>query len=169
MITKQNVTSDLEIIALIEQNHPMGWKHLYDKYALTMYVAVLWVVDDEIFAKNMLNQLFFQLKVDKTLLSTKRTLSASLLHYTYVTTYKMLRADNIVRKNERHYNELFESLNDFVYKPSVFVNVPQIQNRANQKGILKLCSDLNQMNNTKFQMMKPIKIHKPIVVTMSVN
>ncbi len=51
MMLKQNIKSDMEIISMIEQNDDAGWKNLYDKYALTMYVGVLWVVDDEIFAK----------------------------------------------------------------------------------------------------------------------
>lgn len=165
MIVKQNPAFDFEIIALIEQHNPVGWKKMYDKYALSMYVAVLWVVDDTIFAENILTQLFYQLKVDKTLLNSKKTLSASLLHYTYVTTYKMLRADNKAHQNERSYNDLFTSLDDLVYEPYAFMNVPERQISADEKGILKLCSDLNLMHSSPFQKIKA----SSMAVTMSIN
>ena len=151
----QNEMPDLAIISMIEQNETIGWKNLYDKYALTMYVPILWIVDDEIFAKNILSQLFSQLKMDKKLLSTKRTLCASLLQYTYVTTYKMLRATNAMISKQSKHNDVFSMLNELIYKPYPLMAVAKTPIIEKERGIERLCTDLNQLAYKKLRKTKP--------------
>lgn len=151
----QNEMPDLAIISMIEQNETIGWKNLYDKYALTMYVPILWIVDDEIFAKNILSQLFSQLKMDKKLLSTKRTLCASLLQYTYVTAYKMLRANNAMINKQLMHNDVFSMLNELIYKPYSLMAVAKTPIIEKERGIERLCTDLNQLAYKKLRKSKP--------------
>lgn len=139
---KHNLTSDMEIMSMIEQNDQAGWKSLYDKYALTMYVGVLWVVDDEIFAKNILTHLFNYIKTDKTLLCTKKTLCASLLHYTYATTYRILKANNSMVIKKRKHHEAFSMFDNLVYK-SYALNVPKRKGKGIENGFKWLYSDIN--------------------------
>ncbi len=147
MTIKHNPISDIEIISMIEQNDDAGWKNLYDKYALTMCVGVLWVVDDEIFVKNIITQLFNHLKTDMTLLYTKNTLCESLLHYAYAATNKILRANNtIVRKKHKH-NEVFSMFDTLVYKPYSLINVAKRQVMEVDKGVKRLYSDFNHKGN----------------------
>lgn len=148
---KQNALSDIEIISMIEQNDDAGWKNLYDKYALTMCVGLLWVVDDEIFVKNIITQLFNHLKTDKTLLSTKNTLCESLLQYAYAATYKILKANNTtVRKKHKH-NEVFSMFDNLVYKPYSFFNVAKRQAMEVDKGVKRLYLDFNHKGNRYLQ------------------
>lgn len=144
----------MEIISMIKQNDDAGWKNLYDKYALTMYVGVLWVVDDEIFAKNILTQLFNHLKTDKTLLRTKKTLVASLLQYTYATTCIILKANNSIIRKKRSHNEAFSTIDNSVYKSYALVNVAKRQGKGVKKGVKLFCSDINHTRNLIIQKKK---------------
>ena len=168
MITKQNTTSDLEILSMIAQNDAAGWKNLYDKYALTMFVAILWIVDDGVYAENLLAQLFAQLKTNKAVLSTKRTLCASLLYFTYITTYKILRANRAIGRKERNQNEVFSKLNELVYRPYSAMNVAKIQEMKERTGVARLYSDLNKIGIRNLQKNKPQKEMKLHVAFMPV-
>ncbi len=161
MTIKHNSISDIEIISMIEQNDDAGWKNLYDKYALTMYVGVLWVVDDEIFAKNILTQLFNLLKTDKTLLCTKKTLCSSLLHYTYAVTYKILRdINNTIVIKKRKDNKVFLMYDNMVYKSYARANVVKREDMRIEKGVKRLYSDLCHKENRNMQKNKPQKLKK---------
>jgi len=107
MATQHILKSDIEIVDMIEQGNPLGWQYLYDKYALMMYVAILWVVDEGPPAEEILVMLFFQLKADKSLLETKKSLCQSLLFHTCVTSLKIMQNNEIVAKREDDYHELF--------------------------------------------------------------
>lgn len=95
MITQHNLLSDTEIICLIDNNSFLGWQCLYNKYALMMYVAILWVTNDKILTEEIMSLLFAQLKTNKTLLTTNKTLCSSLLQHTYSTAYKMLKINDM--------------------------------------------------------------------------
>ncbi len=107
MATQHILKSDIEIVELIAQNNPQGWQYLYDKYALMMYVAILWVVDEGPPAEEILIMLFFQLKADKSLLETKKSLCQSLLFHSCVTSLKIMQNQEIIAKREDAYQELF--------------------------------------------------------------
>ena len=81
MTTQQNALCDTEILSMIDKNNTQGWKSLYDKYALMMYTTILWVIHDEALTEGVLILLFTQLRTNKPLLETKKSLSASLLHH----------------------------------------------------------------------------------------
>ena len=95
MITSRHLMSDTEIICLIEHNNFLGWQCLYNKYALMMYVGILWITDDKALTEEIMSHLFVQLKTDKTLLCTQQTLCSSLLCFAYSTAYKMLKISQI--------------------------------------------------------------------------
>jgi hypothetical protein len=95
MITSRHLMSDTEILCLIEHKNFLGWQCLYNKYALMMYVGILWITDDKILAEEIMSHLFVQLKTDKTLLNTKLTLCSSLLYHTYAISYKMLKVNEM--------------------------------------------------------------------------
>lgn len=102
-----NLMPDTEIISMIEQNDPLGWDFLYDKYALMMYVAILWVIDESELAEGILIMIFFQLKADKSLLETKKTLCQSLLYHTCMASSKILELSEVAVHNDDLYNESF--------------------------------------------------------------
>ncbi len=107
MSTQQQLMSDIEIICMIEQNDPSGWDFLYDKYALMMYVAILWVIDEEQPADEILFTIFFQLKADKSLLESKKSLCQSLLYHTCMTSMKISEKNDFFVKKVEVYDELF--------------------------------------------------------------
>jgi hypothetical protein len=72
--------SDTEILCLIEHNNFLGWQCLYNKYALMIYVGILWITNDKLLTEEIMSHLFVQLKTDKALLNSKQTLCSSLLH-----------------------------------------------------------------------------------------
>jgi hypothetical protein len=98
--------SDTEIMGLIEHNNFLGWQCLYNKYALMMYVGILWITNEKILTEEIMSLLFVQLKTDKALLNTKKTLCSSLLHHTYATSYKMVKI-----------NEMRSQKNDLALEP----------------------------------------------------
>lgn len=100
MITSRHLMSDTEILCLIEHNSFLGWQCLYNKYALMMYVGILWITDDKTLTEEIMSHLFVQLKTDKTLLYTKQTLCSSVLHHTYAVAYKMLKINEM--RFEKH-------------------------------------------------------------------
>ena len=104
MITSQHLMSDTEILCLIEHNNALGWQCLYNKYALMMYVGILWITNDKILTEEIMSHLFIQLKTDKSLLNTKLTLCSSLLHHTYAISYKMVKIKGM--RCEKHALEL---------------------------------------------------------------
>ena len=107
MNSHQKLMTDTEIICMIEQNDPLGWDFLYDKYALMMYVAILWVIDEEQPAEGILIMIFFQLKADKSLLETKKSLCQSLLYHTCMTSSKISENNDFFAKKDEVYNEMF--------------------------------------------------------------
>jgi len=102
------VTSDIEIICMIGNQQSRGWKCLYDKYALSMFVAILWATDDEILAAKILRLLFVQLKTNAYLLETKKTLPQSLLYHTNNMSSKVLMANEIMISNPQRRNQPFQ-------------------------------------------------------------
>ncbi len=117
MTTQQNALCDIEILSMIEQNNSIGWKSLYDKYAMMMYTSILWVINDEKLTEGVLILLFTQLRTNKPLLETKKSLSASLLHHAYRTAVKVSRTKEIIPKKADSYKEIFPTLNGFIYQP----------------------------------------------------
>jgi hypothetical protein len=95
MITSRHLMSDTDILCLIEHNNFLGWQCLYNKYALMMYVGILWITNDKILTEEIMSHLFVQLKTDKALLYTKQNLSSSLLHHTYAIAYKILKINEM--------------------------------------------------------------------------
>jgi hypothetical protein len=100
MITSRHLMSDTEILCLIEHNNFLGWQCLYNKYALMMYVGILWITNDKLLAEEIMSHLFVQLKMDKSLLYTKKTLCSSVLHQTYAVAYKILKINEM--RFEKH-------------------------------------------------------------------
>jgi hypothetical protein len=105
MITQRHLMSDTEILCLIEHNNFLGWQCLYNKYALMMYVCILWITDNKVLTEEIMSLLFVQLKTDKTLLNTKQTLCSSLLHQTYAIAYKMMKVNQL--RSQKH-NVVFD-------------------------------------------------------------
>jgi hypothetical protein len=114
MITTRQLMSDTEIMGLIEHNNFLGWQCLYNKYALMMYVGILWITDDKILTEEIMSHLFVQLKTDKDLLYTKLTLCSSLLHHTYAISYKMLKINEMRCQKNNVSLDLCPSLMDLM-------------------------------------------------------
>ncbi len=98
MSAYQNAIMDTDIIFLIQKNDSLGWEYLHDKFALTMYIAILWVISDERRAHEILNMIFSQFKTNIHLLETQRSLSESLLYHTCITSLKVLRINELEEK-----------------------------------------------------------------------
>lgn len=143
MTTQQNALCDTEILSMIEKNNTQGWKSLYDKYALMMYTTILWVIQDETLTEGVLILLFAQLRTNKPLLETKKSLSASLLHHAYRTAVKISRTKEIIPKKADSYKEIFPTLNGFIYKPHSVKKFSEIHVLNDEPVKLRLRAALN--------------------------
>jgi hypothetical protein len=116
MIRQRHLMSDTDILCLIEHNNFLGWQCLYNKYALMMYVGILWITNDKILTEEIMSHLFVQLKTDKSLLNTKQTLCSSLLHHTYAIAYKMLKINEMRWQKHNVQLESYPSVTDLMNK-----------------------------------------------------
>jgi hypothetical protein len=124
MNTFENTITDTEILILIQKDKTEGWHYLYEKYALTMYVSILWVVNDERLAVQILSLLWVQLKGNKALLETKKTLSLSILNHALMTSVKIMRTNDIIFYNKLMHLKTPE-LSCVVYEPKTFMDVSE--------------------------------------------
>ena len=151
--------SDTEILCLIEHNHFLGWQCLYNKYALMMYVSILWVTDDKILTEKIVSLLFVQLRTDKSLLYTKQTLCTSLLHQTYAIAYKMLKINEIGCLKNDIQLDAYPNLLDLMHDATALTE-------AEAKAKLRL--DVNRIRDKYAKKIKENAVkkqpQKPIVV-----
>lgn len=137
--------SDTEIMCLIEHNNFLGWQCLYNKYALMMYMGIFWITDDKALTEEIMSLLFVQLKTNKTLLNTKRTLSLSLLHHTYSTAYKMFKVNEMRCRKQEVQLELCPILTDLMNDAT---HITEAEAKA------KLRLDINRMRDKYAQKIK---------------
>lgn len=91
MITLLKNTSDSQIIAMLEENNPLVWEVVYDKYAVAIYGMVCNLIDDLDVAEKILTSIFVKLKENHLLAGIKFGLCANLLRITYSHTIKQLK------------------------------------------------------------------------------
>jgi hypothetical protein len=159
MITTRQLMSDTEITGLIENNNFLGWQCLYNKYALTMYVGILWITDDKILTEEIMSHLFVQLKTDKSLLYTKQTLCSSLLHHTYAISYKMLKIKEM--RTEKH-NVHLEPCPKLTHLMRKSKSITEADAKAKLRlDVQKIRDKYSQKTNEK---MKKKQAQKPVIV-----
>ena len=83
MTLESEIVSEKEIITMLQENNPLAWEHLYDKYAPAMYGLVCSLTDDKLLGEQIFANSFIQLKKNGILSGTKYALSAVLLKHTY--------------------------------------------------------------------------------------
>ena len=83
MTLESERVSGKEIITMLQENNPLAWEHLYDKYAPAMYGLICSLTDDKLLGEQIFTNSFIQLKEKGTLSKTKYALSAILLKHTY--------------------------------------------------------------------------------------
>jgi hypothetical protein len=145
MATQQYFISDAEIISMIDHENPSGWSHLYDKYALMMYVAVLGVIHDEKIAAEVLALLFIQAKANKSLLRTKKSLCASLLKHACTTALKISDTNEKIPVREDLNNKVFPILNCLAGKPNSLKDAAEIYSISEDEVKTKLRLELNKI------------------------
>lgn len=146
---RQKLISDAEIITMLEQNNLLAWEYLYDNYAPIMYGAILRVTDNEKLAEEILIQSFVHFKANKTLSETKKTLSVSLLHHTYLTATKILSINGIMPKRENTYKVIFPILDCLLHKPNSIKDITEMYAISAEEARLRLRSELNKIRNEK--------------------
>ena len=140
MLTEQSLISDTELISMIEENNHSAWEYLYKKYNEVIYGAILRLTDNETIAKEILTQLFVELKANKALLRSKKPLCLCLLHHAYTISIKVLSTYEIKPQS----NMAKPSLPDLIYKPYSLKDMAEKNSVTEAEIKLRLRSELNQ-------------------------
>jgi hypothetical protein len=160
MIRQHNLLSDTEIICLIDNNNFLGWQCLYNKYALMMYVAILWVTDDKVLTEEIMSLLFAQLKTNKMLLTTHKTLCSSLLQHTYSTAYKMLKIKDMRFCENTVKHDSCPMLMDLLSDATAITEA---------EAKLKLRVEVNQIRDKYSKKMNPLKEKRRVQQSIFLN
>jgi hypothetical protein len=139
MSNQLNPISDTQIMSYIDQNNAVGWRNLYDKYALNMYVAILWVVNNEKEAEETLRLVFSQLKDSKALLFSKNSLSASVLYNAHTTALKVKAIHDLKFSNTYTSHNYFPRLT----KPLLLKNAVKAISKNKESLTIMLRPELN--------------------------
>ncbi len=98
MPLQSEILSGNQIIVMLEENNPLAWGHLYDKYAPAMYGLIYNLTKDKILAEEIFMSAFLELKQKQTLSKIKYALLPIILRHTYSYTTKHLRKIRVTPK-----------------------------------------------------------------------
>lgn len=83
MTLQSVILSETQIMAMLQENNPVVWENLYDKYAPAMFGLICKLTDDKLLAEQIFINSFIQLKEKGTLSKINYALYAILLRHTY--------------------------------------------------------------------------------------
>ncbi|MEO5945327.1 MAG: hypothetical protein ABIP79_00810 [Chitinophagaceae bacterium] len=83
MTLQSEKLSEKQIIKMFQENDPLAWESLYEKYAPAMYGLICNLTDDKSLAEQIFINAFIQAKKKETLSKVKNALYAILLRHTY--------------------------------------------------------------------------------------
>ncbi|REG94337.1 RNA polymerase sigma factor [Algoriphagus antarcticus] len=99
MPLQNNIVSEKEIIGMLQENNPVAWRKLYDKYASAMYGLIYNLTKDKLLAEEIFMGAFLDLKQKQILSKTKYAFCPAILRYTYSYTTNHLKEIGIPPKN----------------------------------------------------------------------
>ena len=91
MLSKKQIFSNEEIIAMLQQNNPAVWSHLYDKYAPAMYGMICSLAANRTVAEQIFEDAFHELKERQVLATVKFALYPALLRFIYAYAAEQLK------------------------------------------------------------------------------
>lgn len=98
MLLQKEILPGNQIIAMLKENNPLAWGHLYDKYASAMYGLICKLAADKLLAKEILLKTFIELKQKQILSKIKFALLPIILRYTHSFTIEYLKNIRITEK-----------------------------------------------------------------------
>ncbi len=98
MTLQSEVLSGSQIIDMLQENDPLTWRHLYDKYASVMYGLICNLTEDKLLAEEILKKAFIELKQKQVLSKIKYALLPIILRYTHSYTTEYLKNISITKK-----------------------------------------------------------------------
>jgi len=61
MPLQSEILSGNQIVVVLQENNPLAWEHLYDKYALAMYGLICNLTEDKLLAEEIFMNAFLEL------------------------------------------------------------------------------------------------------------
>ncbi|MEO8116683.1 MAG: hypothetical protein ABI653_03485 [Bacteroidota bacterium] len=98
MTLQSEVLPGSQIIDMLQENNPLSWSHLYDKYAPVMYGLICNLTEDKLLAEEILKKTFIELKQKQVLSKIKYALLPIILRYTHSYTIEYLKNISIREK-----------------------------------------------------------------------
>ncbi|MEO7210571.1 MAG: hypothetical protein ABIY35_06485 [Chitinophagaceae bacterium] len=98
MTLQSEAISGNQIIAMLEENNPLAWENLYDKYASVMYGLICNLTEDKLLAEEILMNAFLELKQKQILSKIKYALLPIIMRYTHSYTIEYLKNIRITEK-----------------------------------------------------------------------
>ena len=74
---------DQLILLKLEQNDPVAWEMVYDKYAAAMYGVICNLTDNTKLVEKIFKEVFIQVKEQNMLITNATSFVSTLLHHTY--------------------------------------------------------------------------------------
>ena len=91
MTLPPEIFTEKQIIVLLQENNPLAWEHLYNKYATAVYGLICNLTEDKLLANEILIKSFISLKKKQVLLDIKCALLPHILRHTYTFTTNHLK------------------------------------------------------------------------------
>jgi ABC-type antimicrobial peptide transport system permease subunit len=99
MSLQSEIVSENQIINMLQENNPLVWKKVYDKYATAMYGMIFTFTEDKLLAEEIFMNAFIDLKQKQILSKIECALCPIILRYTYSCTIIHLKKNGILPKN----------------------------------------------------------------------
>lgn len=91
MLLPSEILPENKIIVMLQENNPLVWGHLHDKYAPAMYGLICNLTADKLLAEEIFMNAFLELKQKQTLSKINYALLPIILRYTYSYANKHLK------------------------------------------------------------------------------
>jgi len=98
MPLQSEILSGNQIVVVLQENNPLAWEHLYDKYALAMYGLICNLTEDKLLAEEIFMNAFLELKQKQTLSKIEYALLPVIFRHTYCFTINHLKTIRISPK-----------------------------------------------------------------------
>ena len=79
------------IMSMLQDNNPLAWENLYDKYATAMYGLIYNLTENKVLAEEIFKNVFLELKQKQVLLKAECSLYPTIIRYTYSYTTNHLK------------------------------------------------------------------------------
>jgi hypothetical protein len=149
MSLQNEVVSEKQIIVMLQENNPLAWVNLYDKYGSAMYGLIFGLTEDKPLAEEIFTKAFLELKQKQILSKIKFALCAIILRYTYSYTTAHLKKLGITPKklNSPKEVELIHLLTTQCNSLNEAASILNITVRETKKRLHTAFLNLRMVNN----------------------